>query len=102
MSVANKFALTPGMTFTILEGEGTGTVSGTFSNTTLGGTVYTDASGDTFLVNYAANTNRGSVPNDVTLTVLTVAAVPEPGTWALVVCGTGALAVGAARRVRRA
>ena len=100
--LVNNFTLTPGMTFTILEGTGTGLVSGTFSNTAAGGTIYADSYGDSFLVNYAANTDGGLVANDVTLTVLGATGVPEPGTWALVVCGAGALAVAAARRVRRA
>ena len=59
---------------------------------------YTDAAGDTFLVNYAANSDGGSLPNDMTLTVLTVA--PEPSTWAMM--GVGAGLPGLTQQRRRA
>ena len=99
--VDNRFTLAPGMTFTLFEGTGNGRVVGTFANTALAGTLYTDGNGDTFLVDYAANTDRGLVPNDVTLTVLTVASVPEPGTWGCLFAGAGGLLFVMRRRTRR-
>jgi hypothetical protein len=84
----NGFTLAPGETFTILDDTSTTPTLGAFSNAL--GPLYTDAAGDTFLIDYAATPDGHLFPNDVTLTVLTV--VPEPSTWALLgVCLAGGL-----------
>jgi MYXO-CTERM domain-containing protein len=54
-----------------------GTVSGTFANTTGGGTIYTQGP-DVFLVNYFDSGGDGSNLNDISLTV---SAIPETSTW---------------------
>ena len=51
------------------------TVNGTFANTT-GGTLARDGRGGLFAINDAADADNGPLPNDVTLTVVSVA--PEP------------------------
>ncbi|XHR29812.1 MAG: autotransporter-associated beta strand repeat-containing protein [Chthoniobacteraceae bacterium] len=96
--------LTLGETITLIENTGSGTTTGYFSTIITSGSTYTVTSGSTYTfyvgtteyeINYAANTDLGSVANDVTLTV-----VPEPGTWAMVVAGIGMLGF-AQRLVRR-
>ena len=77
VSTVNGFSLAVGQTFVILDDTGTSLTRGVFANVTAG-LVYTDAAGDTFLVNYAAISDNDAVPNDVTLTVASV--VPEPST----------------------
>jgi autotransporter-associated beta strand protein len=72
-------------TFFIILNDGSDAISGTFSNAA-GGT-FTSA-GYQFQVNYAANGDGGGTANDVSIKV--IAAVPEPGTGALLL-GGGAL-----------
>jgi autotransporter-associated beta strand protein len=89
VSTVNGFALAPNETFIILDNtSNTALTSGLFTNTI--GTLYTDAAGQTFSINYVADTDGGQVPNDVTLTYLGTNVVPEPSTWAcLLVCAAG-------------
>ena len=94
VSTVNGFTLTPGMTFTILDNTSAALTSGTFSNAP--GMLYTDARGDTFRINYTAIADSDALPNDVTLTVLTV--VPEPSTWTTVGMALLLLAGAASRR----
>ena len=98
LSVAevNGFKLAVGQTFLLLDDTGTATTSGTFANTNKGD-LYTDAAGNTFQVNYAANADGDGVYNDVTLTVMSL--VPEPGTWALL--GVGIVVAGWVNRTCR-
>jgi hypothetical protein len=85
VNTANGFTLAPGMTFTILDHPGDTPTFGMFTNTTLAGTLYTDAAGDTFAIDYLAIADGDLIPNDVTLTVESV--VPEPSTWAMLGVG---------------
>jgi hypothetical protein len=80
--------LTLGDTFTVISAPG-GDLSGTFTNLANGGTI-TDGP-NTFQANY----NDGSG----TLILTTVAAVPEPGTWGMIISGLGMLAC--VQRLRR-
>jgi hypothetical protein len=99
VSTVNGFKLTAGETFTILDNTGTALTDGLFTNAA--GPLYTDAAGDTFLVNYAAKADGGTVPNDVTLTYLGVDVVPEPSTWAFLVAAAGGLLAVVRRRWSR-
>ena len=93
------FSLAVGQTFVLLDNTSTAAATaGTFANTTLGGSLYTDAAGNTFQVNYAAMADNDSVQNDVMLTVQSV--VPEPSTWTLL--GVGAAGLGFMTLRRRA
>ena len=74
---SNGFSPAVGQTFVIIDDTGSNPTNGAFANTTAG-SLYTDFFGNTFLINYFANADGGSVPNDVTLTVTSV--VPEPST----------------------
>ena len=92
LNVASGFALAVRQTFYLFDEPGSGTlaVAGTFGNAP--GGIYTDAAGDTFLVDYIANdpADGSLLLNDVSVTVLSV--VPEPGTWVLVGLGADGLA----------
>ena len=84
--------------FILIDNVGMQAISGVFANAPVG--FYTDAAGDRFLVNYLADMGPGSsLLNDVTLTYLGGANVPEPGTWACLVAG-GAGWYAAVRRRR--
>ena len=76
------FTLVLGERFFVIDNTGV-VVEGSFGNTP--GDIYTDAVGDTFVVNYLADVNGGLIGNDVSVTVLSV--VPEPSTWAAVLAG---------------
>ncbi len=95
--IAGGFSLAAGQTFFVLDRTGgDATAAGAFANAP--GGVYTDAAGESFLVNYAATNpaDGDGLANDVSLTAL---AVPEPATWALLLAaGAGGL-LGAGRRV---
>ena len=99
VSVVAGFNLAVGQSFNILVDTGSSVTGGTFTNA-VGGTLYTDGRGDTFLINYAANADGGTIPNDVQLTVISV--VPEPSTWALLGLGAGLLGLVTLRPRRRA
>jgi hypothetical protein len=98
VTLAATFAPTIGEVFTIVFNEGTQATAGVFANAPLA--LYTNAAGDVFLVDYAANSDgSGFIANDVTLTFLSAPFVPEPGTWAcLVVAGAGLCLVARMRR----
>lgn len=75
--------LTLGEKFYVVLNDGTDAVNGTF---TQGSTVTSGSY--TFTINYSDNGDAGSVGNDVSLTV---ASVPEPETWVLLIVGIAAL-----------
>lgn len=95
----NGFAFTLDQSFTILENTGGATLTlGAFTNAPTN--LYTNAAGETFFVNYAADVDGGPVANDVTLTYRGVTAVPEPNTCVLL--GAGLVLLGFSVRRRRA
>ncbi len=97
------FTLAVGQKFFIIDETGLNPVggTGTFANTVAN--VYTDAAGNRFLVNYAdINPADGNtLANDVSLTVLTVAAIPEPSTWMLLLLGASGVTLLQGRLRRR-
>jgi autotransporter-associated beta strand protein len=88
------FADNIGDTFFVMLNDGSDPVTGIFSNDA--GGFITTADNHVFAVNYAANGDAGATANDV---ALTLTAVPEPGTAALMLGGLALLAGG--RRTRR-
>jgi autotransporter-associated beta strand protein len=66
--------LSIGSTFFIALNDGTDLITGTFAQ----GSTVTASNGYTFLINYFANGDSGSLSNDISLTVT---AVPEPVAW---------------------
>ena len=96
LDTRSGFSLAVGQTFYLFDEPGLSRVAGVFANALAG--VYTDAAGNTFLVNCAANNPADNNPllNDVSVTVLAV--VPEPSAWALVAGGAGVLGFVAWRR----
>ena len=101
VQAVNGFTLAVNQTFFIIDRTGTDLSQiGTFGNAPDG--IYTDAAGDTFLVNYQAYdpANGDLLPNDVSLTVRSV--VPEPGIWSVMFVCAGLLGLVLRRRVRRA
>jgi hypothetical protein len=89
------FANNPGDTFYVMLNNGADPVTGIFGND-IGGSV-TSIDGYVFNVNYAANAPGGDGgSNDVALTLM---AVPEPGSAALLLGGLAALTL---RRRRKA
>ncbi len=101
LALAEQAGFTPvmGQTFFLFDKPGMGllSVDGVFGNAP--GGIYTDASGNTFLVNYLANNPADGTPlafNDVSVTVLGV--VPEPSTWALLSVGITGLGFAHLRR----
>ena len=95
--LAGGFTPTLNESFTLIDQTGTDTTTGTFANAPAG--LYTDAAGDTFLVDYAAVADGDLVPNDVTLTYLGVNVVPEPSAWTCLLLGAAGL--GLTLRLRR-
>ena len=84
-----------GQTFTILNKVSVGAVTGIFAGIPQGGTV-TGSDGSVFSVSYTGGTG-----NDIVLTVVSAAPVPEPSTWmggALAIAG---LAFTQRRRLRK-
>ena len=97
-SVSNRTGLSVGQTFYLVLDSGITPVVGTFGNALQGGTIM-DSDGDTFTVSYLANGDGGTLGNDVSLTVASLAAtVPEPSTWVLL--GLGADLLGLTMRQR--
>ncbi|XHR30610.1 MAG: autotransporter-associated beta strand repeat-containing protein [Chthoniobacteraceae bacterium] len=104
LDLSTLSGLSLGTTVTLIANTGDGTTTGYFSTIITSGSTYTvSTSSSTYVftigtteyeINYAANTDSGTISNDVTLTV-----VPEPSTWAMIVGGIGMLAVG--QRFRR-
>jgi hypothetical protein len=82
--------LAVGESFTILDNTSNMLTTGLFTNAV--GPLYTDSSGTTFLINYAADADADAQNNDVTLTVESVAAAPEPSTWMLLLAGIACVA----------
>jgi autotransporter-associated beta strand protein len=107
-SFASGYAPTSGDTLYLILNHGANAVATTFSGITIvdnsGSHSYSGAEGTPVTVNgqaftftYAANSDAGASANDVALQ-----AVPEPGTWAMVVGGLGMLSFfQRARRNRR-
>jgi autotransporter-associated beta strand protein len=88
MNLLSDTILSGGQVFDIANSS-TNTFNGTFAGLS-DGTQF--AQGDnTYQINYGT-----SVPDELTLTV--VAAIPEPGTWAMLLCGAGILGI---RRLSR-
>ncbi|MFZ0915497.1 MAG: autotransporter-associated beta strand repeat-containing protein [Candidatus Udaeobacter sp.] len=88
--------LSVGQTFTILNKASGGAITGTFAGIPQGGTV-TGSNGTVFSVSYTSGTGG----NDIVLTVVSTAPVPEPSTWmggALAIAG---LAFTQRRRLKR-
>jgi fibronectin-binding autotransporter adhesin len=79
--------LSVGQAFLVGVRAAAGPITGTFAGITQGGNV-TGSDGTVFLVNYSG----GPDGNDIVLTVIQAAPVPEPGTWiggALAIAGLG-------------
>jgi PEP-CTERM motif-containing protein len=85
LSLINNFGsnLHVGDKFLAIINDGTDLVSGTFAQG-----VSATVGGDVFAINYANNADGEAVPNDVSPTV---AAVPEPSTWVLLIGGVALL-----------
>ncbi len=102
VSLVNGFTLGVGQvgtSFVILDNaSSTDLTGGSFANAP--GGLYTDANGNVFQVNYAANADSGPLPNDVSLTFLGSAPIPEPSTWTMLLIASGGALLGAARRRR--
>ena len=103
VSLVNGFTLTAadiGRTFNILVNNAAlaPATSGAFANAP--GGFYTDAAGDLFQVNYAANTDNNGlgIGNDVTLTLL---GVPEPSSATLIMLGGLGISLARRRSFRR-
>jgi autotransporter-associated beta strand protein len=94
IQLTGAFADHIGDTFFVMLNDGADPVTGTFSNAP--GNSITLPDGHVFSVNYAANGDGGGTPNDVSLTLT---AVPEPGSAAMLLGGLALLAGG--RRIRR-
>jgi autotransporter-associated beta strand protein len=86
---------TIGFLYVLINGDaaGTGQITGEFAQ---GGSI-TASNGYMYNILYDVNANNTGVGNDVDLEL--VAAVPEPGTWAMLIAGLGMLIVW--RRSRR-
>ncbi len=86
---------------TLIENQSNSAIAGTFSTVTVGGSNYDVSATNKFIYNgqeyellYNVNSDGGAKANDLEL-----AAVPEPGAWALLMGGAGLLAFG--RRLKR-
>jgi len=93
VTVGTTLAL--GQTFTILNKVAAGAITGTFAGIPQGGTV-TGSNGTVFQVSYT-----GGNGNDVVLTVVQAAAVPEPSTWIGGTLAIAGLAFTQRRRLRK-
>jgi autotransporter-associated beta strand protein len=90
VSAVDGFAFAVGEEFTIIDRSSPLPTLGEFSNAPA--FFYTDAAGDTFAVdNFGFDSD--DAPNDLTLTVLSVAAAPEPSTWAMLGLGLAGLLI---------
>jgi fibronectin-binding autotransporter adhesin len=88
--------LSVGQNFLIGVRSGSGAINGTFAGIPQGGTV-TGSDGTVFQVNYTG----GPGANDIVLTVIQAAAVPEPSTWIGGVLAIAGLAFTQRRRLRK-
>ncbi len=89
VSLVNGFTPGQNQVFAIVIDGGSSPVIGNFANAP--GGVYASPAG-IFSVNYAANADGGALPNDITLTYLGAAPVPEPATWGMLFIGAALLA----------
>jgi hypothetical protein len=79
----------------------TGATGDWFANATASGDPVTAGSGDVFDVFYGVNATNSGPGSDVVLELVSVAAVPEPGTWASLLGGIGVLVIWQRSRRRR-
>lgn len=99
VNALNPSALQIGQKFDIVLDNGSAPTVGFFSGLPEGSTV-TDSAGDTYKISYLDNGDGGTVPNDVSLTVESLA-VPEPSTVASFLAGSSLIGLGMFVRRRR-
>ncbi|XHR27409.1 MAG: autotransporter-associated beta strand repeat-containing protein [Chthoniobacteraceae bacterium] len=102
LSLTLDTALADGQLLTLIDNQGTDTIHGTFTSLYIGGNIINLNANNTFtygLQTYELDYNAGTGDNDL---ILTIAAVPEPSTWAMIVGGLGLMAFGERKRCRKA
>ncbi len=102
LSLLNNFVPTLNEKFYLFDDLGLLSPTGTFANGTgAGNLLFTDNAGNTYQINYADHDPAdlsNALNNDVSLTVVGLAVVPEPSTWALLLAaGVGGLLTRAVR-----
>jgi fibronectin-binding autotransporter adhesin len=96
--VTTATTLAVGQVFNILLNDNAAPIPDAISGTFAQGTTVIDNLGDVFTINYLANSDGGTVGNDISLTVLTT--VPEPSTWTVGALALGAIICSQPKRVR--